>query len=130
MLFLDLGMWTVEITSLLVKKLSEAKFKEFEPCCWTTNNRFQLSASSNLKTIIKIFSWTNNLWIASRRGSNPLNSDSDVITLGLGYKWRIATVDEFQEHKNSIFKHIQYKTVNVFRISNCPVSHNNKMSYY
>ena len=40
---------------------------------------------------------------------------------GLGSKWRIATVDEFQEHKSSIFNRIQNKTVNVFRISKCLV---------
>ena len=32
----------------------EADFKEFEPRRWTTNNRFQLSADTNLETQLEL----------------------------------------------------------------------------
>ena len=64
--------------NIYIDTTSEAEFKEFEPRHWTFNNQFQLSAGSNLKTLFKIFSWTNRVWTAWRPGSNSLNYASDL----------------------------------------------------
>jgi len=44
--------------------------------------------------------------------------DDDSFT-GLGRKWRMANMVEVEDRKGSLLKHLQLKTVNVFRISNC-----------
>ena len=50
----------------IINKYPEAEFKEFKPRRWTSKSRFQLSASSNLKTLYKISWWTNRVWAMSK----------------------------------------------------------------
>ena len=73
-------LWKVVFRSVWKLKIlsPESKFNEFEPRRWTANQQLKLSASSNIKTLIKISSWTNHVWTASSRGLNYFNSDFEL----------------------------------------------------
>ena len=44
-----------------------------------------------------------------------------IFSKGLGRRWRMATVADVEEKKELILKHLQLKTINIYRMSKCQV---------